>query len=64
MARAHQTLTIGSASVETAKCLGIPVNTPVADVRRTLNSEDGTLIYLAEIIYRGDVIRIETDLEM
>jgi GntR family transcriptional regulator len=63
IARAHQTLTIGAADVEVAEHLSIPVNTPVAEVRRVCNAPDGTVIYLGEVTYRGDYIHLEMDLE-
>jgi len=62
IARARQTLTIGTADFEVAGHIGIPVNSPVAEVRRVFNSPDGTVMYLAEVIYRGDFIRLDMDL--
>jgi GntR family transcriptional regulator len=63
IARARQTLTIGSADVDAAELLRIPVNAPTAEVRRVFNDPDGTVIYLAEVTYRGDYIRLEMDLK-
>ena len=63
VARAHQTLTIGTADVEVAGFLGIPVNAPVAEVRRVCRDKAGTVIYLGEVTYRGDFIRLEMDLQ-
>ena len=63
IAKARQTLTIASADVETAELLSVPVNSPVAEVRRVFNSADGTVIYLAEVTYRGDFIHLEMDLK-
>ncbi len=63
IARAHQTLAIGSADVEVAGHLGIPVNAPVAEVRRVCSAPDGTVIYLGEVTYRGDYIHFEMDLK-
>jgi len=62
IARAHQSLTIGSADVEEAAHLRIPVNSPVAHVRRVFNDPQDTIIYLAEVIYRGDFVRLEMDM--
>jgi GntR family transcriptional regulator len=61
--RAHQTLTIGSADVEVARLLKVPLNAPIAEVRRVFNSADGRVIYLGEVTYRGDFVRIEMDLK-
>jgi GntR family transcriptional regulator len=63
IASARQTLAIGSADVEIAEHLAIPVNTPVAEVRRVCTAPDGTVIYLGEVTYRGDYIRLEMDLK-
>jgi GntR family transcriptional regulator len=63
IARAHQTLRIGTADVETASHLGVPINSPVADVRRVFRAPDGTVLYLGEVTYRGDYIDLEMDLK-
>src|SRR5436305_2176193 len=60
---ARQTLTIGTADLEVAKWLQVPLNSPVAEVRRVFTSADRTVIYLGEVIYRGDFIRIDMDLK-
>ncbi len=62
IAHAHQTLTIGVADPETAAHLGTPINVPVAHVRRVMRSPDGTVIYLGEVTYRGDLVQLEMDL--
>lgn len=62
IARAHQTLTIGTADLEAARLLQIPLNSPVAEVRRVFTSADRTVIYLGEVTYRGDFVRIDMDL--
>ncbi len=58
-----QTLEIGTADVTVARHLGIPVNAPVAEVRRVCQAKDETVIYLAEVTYRGDYIHLEMDLK-
>jgi GntR family transcriptional regulator len=60
--QARQTLTIGTADLEVAKFLKIPLNSPVAEVRRVFTIADGTVIYLGEVTYRGDFVRIDMDL--
>lgn len=60
--RARQTLTIGTADVETAPHLGLPLNAPTAEVRRVIQDEEGVAIYCADLIYRGDAVRLEIDL--
>ncbi len=63
IARARQTLTISTADVEVAEHLKIPVNSPVAEVRRVFTAPDRTVIYLGEVTYRGDFIHLEMDLK-
>jgi GntR family transcriptional regulator len=62
IASAQQTLTIGIADLDVARHLEIPLNSPVADVRRVFRSPDKTVIYLGEVTYRGDFVRIDMDL--
>ena len=63
IARAGQTLAIGAADVEAATHLGVPVNSPVAEVRRVCVDAAGTVIYLGLVTYRGDYVRLEMDLQ-
>lgn len=63
IASARQTLTISTADVDTSRLIGVPVNAPVGEVRRVLCGRDGTVIYLAEVTYRGDYIHLEMDLK-
>ncbi|MBX9595666.1 MAG: GntR family transcriptional regulator [Roseomonas sp.] len=62
IAEARQTLTIGSADVETAAALQLPLNAPVAHVHRTAMDTDGTTLLIANGIYRGDMVRIDVKL--
>ena len=62
IAKARQTLNIGSADIEVARYLEVPVNTPVAEIRRVFTGRDDTVIYLGEATYRGDYIHLEMDL--
>lgn len=62
IADAHQTLTIAAADGDTAMYLGVSPNSPVAEVRRIFKDPNGTIIYLSEVTYRGDFIRLEMDL--
>ena len=63
IAAARQVLTISSADMEVARLLELPMNAPVAEVRRIFHDAAGTVIYLAEVTYRGDAIRLEMDLQ-
>jgi GntR family transcriptional regulator len=63
IASGRQTLTISKADVDTSRLLGIAVGTPMAEVRRVLCGADGTVIYLADVGYRGDYVHLEMDLK-
>ena len=63
VADARQTLTIGVADVESANALKLPLNAPVAHVHRAAVDEHGTLVLVADGIYRGDVVRIDIKLK-
>lgn len=60
---ARQTLTIGTADMETAELLKTPINAPVAIVQRSAVDRDGNLIFVGEGIYRGDVVRVDIKLK-
>ena len=59
---AKQTLTVGKCDIETAALLTLEVGDPVAEVRRILCDSDDKIIYLADVTYRGDFIKLEMDL--
>lgn len=59
---ARQILTISTAGEDAANALNIAVSAPVAEVRRVICAPDGTVIYLGELTYRGDYIRVDMDL--
>lgn len=63
IAEAKQTITIGTADIEVAELLGIPVNSPVGEVRRVITDSEGTVIYVGEATYRGDLVRLESVLK-
>ena len=55
----RQTLTIGTADLEIASLLHMPINAPVAYVMRTAIDESGAIALLTNGIYRGDVVHLE-----
>lgn len=59
---AQQTLTIGSADIEAAEHLRLPLNAPVALVQRTAVDREGFIILVADGIYRGDLVRLDMKL--
>lgn len=63
IADARQTLTIGTADVETAFHLNIPINSPVAIVHRSALDDQGCLVLVATGAYRGDALQIDMKLK-
>lgn len=63
IAQAHQVLTIGTADMEVARYIDVPVNAPVAEVRRVFRNERNEVIYLGLVTYRGDAIHVEMNLK-
>jgi GntR family transcriptional regulator len=59
----RQTITIGSADLETAEKLEMPVNAAVAHVYRSALDEDGCMIFMADGTYRGDLVRLDIKLK-
>ncbi len=62
ISRAHQTLTIGSADMETARLLDIPLNAPTAEARCIVADAAGVAIYVGEITYPGEVVHLNIEL--
>jgi GntR family transcriptional regulator len=62
ISRAHQTLMIGAADMETGRHLGIPINAPTAEARCVVTDDTGTVIYVGEITYPGDCVRLNIEL--
>jgi GntR family transcriptional regulator len=60
---ARQTLTIGTADVETSARLDMPVNSPIGIVYRSVMDHSGRLVFIGEGLYRGDMIRIDMKLK-
>jgi GntR family transcriptional regulator len=58
----RQCLTIGTADIETASLLKIPVNAPVGTVRRVIRDQSDVAIYVGEAVYRGDLVKFEREI--
>jgi GntR family transcriptional regulator len=56
----RQTLTIGTADVELARLLKISPNAPIGETNRVIDGENGSVLFLAHSLYRGDIVRLET----
>ena len=63
VAHAHQVLTISTADMDVARLLQVPVNAPVAEVRRVFTDAAGRVVYLGEVTYRGDFIQLQMTLK-
>ena len=62
IARARQTVVVGAADVDTAQHLGIALNSPTAEARCVVTDTDGVVIYVGEITYPGDYVRLNIEL--
>jgi GntR family transcriptional regulator len=62
ISKVRQKMSIDAADAETAKLLDVPLAGPIARVRRTIADATGTVIYIAEALYRSDVVHLEMDL--
>jgi GntR family transcriptional regulator len=60
---ARQTLTIGATDIETAELMKLPLNAPIAHVQRSAVDSDGRIILISNGIYRGDIVRVDTQLK-
>jgi GntR family transcriptional regulator len=59
---AYQTLVIGTADPDTATLLQVPLGAPTAECRCVVKNPAGTAIYVAEITYRNDCVKLHIDL--
>jgi GntR family transcriptional regulator len=59
---AYQTIVIGGAGVQTADLLKIGLGAPTAECRCVVIDERGVAIYVADITYRSEVVRLHIDL--
>ena len=59
---AYQTIVIGGANVQTADLLKTELGAPTAECRCVVIDASGVAIYVADITYRSEVIRLHIDL--
>jgi GntR family transcriptional regulator len=59
---AHQTVIIGSADPITAELLHVELGAPIAECRCVVLDRKGLAVYVADIIYRSDAIKLHIDL--
>ena len=62
ISRARQTLVIGGADPEISTLLKIALGAPTAEARCVVTDSDNVVIYVGEIVYRGDCIKLDGDL--
>lgn len=62
VAHAHQTLVIGTADPDTAALLQVSLGAPTAECHCVVRDRAGTAIYVADIVYRNDCIKLHIDL--
>jgi GntR family transcriptional regulator len=62
IARARQTVLVGAADLDTAQHLGIALNAPTAEARCVVTDKEGVVIYVGEITYPGDYVRLNIEL--
>jgi GntR family transcriptional regulator len=55
-------MVLGSADVEVAALLQIALNAPTMEARCVVLDDSDTAIYVAEIIYRGDCVKLSINL--
>ena len=41
----------------------MPINAPIARVRRVLRDSEGRVIYLASVVYRGEFVKLDIKLD-
>jgi GntR family transcriptional regulator len=63
VANASQTLQVGTADLEAAQHLRVPLNAPTLEARCIVTDGKGTAVYIGEITYRGDCVRINIELK-
>lgn len=59
---AHQTLVIGSAGPEIADLMKIPLGAPTVECHCIIIDDSGEAIYVGDIVYRADCIKLQVDL--
>ena len=62
IARAHQTVVVAAADLDTAEHLGIALNAPTAEARCVVTDNDGVVIYVGEFTYPGDYVKLNIEL--
>ncbi len=64
IASGRQVLTIGTADTDIAGCLEVALDSPIANLRRVVLDRKGLVVYLGDIVYRGDHVRLDINLQV
>ncbi len=64
IASGRQVLTISTADPYTASYLNIAVESPVANLRRVVLDNKGAVVYLGDIIYSGNHVKLDINLQI
>lgn len=59
---ARQSFIVGTSDPEIAHVLQIPISAPTVEAHCVVADPKGIVIYVADIIYRGDCVRLDIDL--
>ena len=62
IARAHQTVVVGAADLDAAEHLGVALNAPTAEARCVVADSRGVVLYVGQITYPGDCVRLNIEL--
>jgi GntR family transcriptional regulator len=62
--RMTQSFRVGSASLATAKILGVPPGAPTGEVTRVITDVDNEVLYTGIATYRGDLVMFNTSIEV
>ena len=57
-----QHVSIDVANSATAELLAMPLGSPVAKVRRTITDDADVVIYIADVLYKSNVVQLDMDL--
>jgi GntR family transcriptional regulator len=57
-----QQVSIDVANAATAELLAAPLGSPLAKVRRTISDTSGVVIYVADVLYKSNVVQLDMDI--
>ena len=60
--RAHQSFVVGAADTRIAEMLRLGLGSPTVEAHLVVNDDRGRAVYVADVVYRGDCVRLDVDL--